>query len=234
MKKLLIITGGSKGIGKATIAKFIKDGWDAINLSRSACELDKVINIQIDFMQSDWQDKCIKQLQQACQNANKIALVHNAASCTLDTIQTVTQDALTRELHMNTIIPAVLTQTLMPYIPKHSAIIYLGSTLSEKAVPGCLSYVTSKHAIAGLMKATCQDLAGTQIHTCLICPGVTDTEMLRERCQNNEDILDMLRNINSSKRLIEPNEIADVIYFCANHAVINGSVIHAHMGQIEK
>lgn len=234
MKNLLIITGGSKGIGKATIAKFIADGWSIINLSRMPCEIDNVKNIKINFMQHDWQDLCLSELKQACQSVNKVALVHNAASCTLDTIQTVEQKALTNELHLNTVIPAILTQALLPVMPQGSAVIYIGSTLSEKAVPGCLSYITSKHALAGLMKATCQDLADTSIHTCCICPGVTDTEMLRVRCQHDENILNSLRTINASNRLIEPKEIADVIYFCANHSVINGSVIHAHLGQIER
>lgn len=234
MKSLLIITGGSKGIGKATISKFITDGWDAINLSRTPCDIDNVNNIKINFMQDDWQDLCLSELKQACQNANKVALVHNAASCTLDTIQTVNQTALTNELHLNTVIPAVLTQALLPFMQQGSAVIYIGSTLSEKAVPGCLSYITSKHALAGLMKATCQDLADTGIHTCCICPGVTDTQMLRVRCQHDENILNSLRAINANNRLIEPKEIADVICFCANHPVINGSVIHAHLGQIER
>jgi len=231
---LLIITGGSQGIGKATIGKFVAEGWEAINLSRKPCEIEDITNIKINFMSGDWQNQCLSQLQQTCQTADKVALVHNAAACQLDTIQTVTEKNLTDMLHLNTVIPAVLTQALLSCMPKHSSVIYIGSTLAEKAVPGCLSYITSKHAVAGLMKATCQDLAGTDIYTCCICPGITDTDMLRERCGHDENILKMLCDINASKRLIQPEEIANVIYFAANHAVINGSVIHAHLGQIEK
>jgi 3-oxoacyl-[acyl-carrier protein] reductase len=60
-----------------------------------------------------------------------------------------------------------------------SSVLYVGSTLSEKAVPGSFSYVVSKHAQLGMMRATCQDLMGTGIHTAMVCPGFTDTEMLR-------------------------------------------------------
>jgi NAD(P)-dependent dehydrogenase (short-subunit alcohol dehydrogenase family) len=52
---------------------------------------------------------------------------------------------------------------------------FVGSTLSEKAVANTASYVTAKHAMVGLMRATCQDLAvaAAPVHTAAICPGFT-------------------------------------------------------------
>eukprot|EP01043_Picozoa_sp_COSAG02_P056833 COSAG02_NODE_6801_length_3352_cov_170.007378_3_plen_92_part_00 len=52
---------------------------------------------------------------------------------------------------------------------------FVGSTLSEKAVANTASYVTAKHAMVGLMRATCQDLAAAAapVHTALVCPGFT-------------------------------------------------------------
>ena len=47
-------------------------------------------------------------------------------------------------------------------------------------MPHSFSYVVSKHALVGMMRATCQDLAGREIHTACICPGFTDTEMFRD------------------------------------------------------
>jgi len=234
MKNLLIITGGSKGIGKATIEQFINQGWCIINLSRSPCPIDNVKNISVDFLANDWQKNCMPTLIEACQQANQVSLVNNAACCYADSIQSIEQSQLTNALHLNAVIPAILTQLLLSHLPDNSSIIFIGSTLSEKAVSGVLSYTTSKHAVAGLMKATCQDLAERPIHTACICPGITDTEMLRARCGHDEAILNSLKNLNARQRLIKPQEIAEVIYFAANNPVINGSVIHANMGQIEK
>ena len=233
MKNLLIITGASRGIGNATAHHFIEHHWDVINLSRTPCPETLVTNLTVDFSQKDWH-LCLPKLIDACKRAKKISLVHNAACCFNDTIQSITEASLTLALRLNTVIPAILTQALMPYFPAHSSIIYIGSTLSEKAVPGVLSYVTSKHAIAGLMRATCQDIADTKLHTCCICPGVTNTEMLKERCQADEALLTQLKAISGHNRLIAPDEIAKVIYFAANNAVINGSVLHANLGQIER
>jgi len=129
--------------------------------------------------------------------------------------------------------PQLLNAKLIPYMQPGSAIIYIGSTLSEKAVAGSFSYVTSKHAIVGMMRATCQDLAGQQIHTTCICPGFTDTEMLREHVGHEQNILAEIGAASTFGRLIEPVEIAQMILFAAKSPVINGAVIHGNLGQIE-
>ena len=85
----------------------------------------------------------------------------------------------------------------------------------------------------GMMRATCQDLAGSGIHTACICPGFTDTEMLRAHVGDSDEVLKMIGNMSSYSRLIEPVEIARSIEFAVANPVINGSVIHANLGQIE-
>ena len=121
-------------------------------------------------------------------------------------------------------------KNIIPYMKKGSSILYVGSTLSEKAVPQMSSYVMSKHAMIGLMRSTCQDLFGRFIHTACICPGATETEMLVEYVQGNQDALNAMASTLSENRLITSNEIAEALFFCANNSVINGSVIHANLG----
>ena len=53
-------------------------------------------------------------------------------------------------LEINVVVPTALNRILIPNMSEGSAIIYVGSTLSEKAVPGAFSYVTSKHAVVGV------------------------------------------------------------------------------------
>jgi len=81
------------------------------------------------------------------------------------------------------------------------------------------------------MRAFCQDLAGTGIHTACVCPGFTDTEMLREHVP--EDAMAAVRGMSAFDRLIDPAEIAETLFWAASNPVINGSVIHANLGQIE-
>jgi NAD(P)-dependent dehydrogenase (short-subunit alcohol dehydrogenase family) len=114
-----------------------------------------------------------------------------------------------------------------------SSIIYIGSTLSEKAVANSYSYVTSKHAVVGMMRATCQDLANTGIHTVCVCPGFTDTEMLRTHVGEDADILKHIAALSTFNRLVTPEEIATAIQFAGQNPVLNGAVMHTNLGQIE-
>ena len=127
----------------------------------------------------------------------------------------------------------MLNHALLPKMAEGSSIIYIGSTLSEKAVPNSYTYVSTKHAMIGMMRATCQDLAGTGIHTACICPGFTDTEMLRAHVGESDEVLAAIGSMSSYGRLIEPGEIARSIEFATANPVINGSIIHANLGQIE-
>lgn len=234
MKNYLVITGASRGIGKATASLFIEQGWSVINLSRNACDLPLVINIHADLSVSNWFEPIIPVLHDALDSPTKIAVVHNAAVNQKNSVAEVTQADFCSALAVNLAAPIALNQCLLAKMLPGSSIIYLGSTLSEKAVKNAVSYVVSKHAVVGLMRSTCQDLAGRGIHTACVCPGFTDTEMLRQHLGNDETLLQSIHGRMASKRLIAPQEIAELIWFCANHEVINGSVLPAYLGQIEQ
>lgn len=233
MSNYLVITGASRGIGCSSAQQFVQQGWQVINLSRSPCPINGVINLTIDLTEPDWHIKHAEALLSHLKNAARICLVHNAGVCFRDRVTNLSGEQLRLVLELNVVAPALLNQLLLPLMLPGSSIVYIGSTLAEKAVPNTASYVVSKHALAGLMKATCQDLDNSGIHTCCICPGITDTEMLRERIQHSPQVLQALQHKVTAHRLIEPQEIADVVWFCANHPVINGAVLHAHLGQLE-
>ena len=233
MNKTLIITGASRGIGLATAQLFLDNGYRVFNLSRSRSPLAGIDNIEIDLSGANWESALTEKLLPLLKNAEQIALVHNAGAIIKDSLPTLTRDAFKRVLDLNVVAPALLSRLLLPSMRAGSSIIYIGSTLGEIAVPNTCAYVTSKHALIGLMRSTCQDLAGTGIHTACVCPGFTDTEMLRAHVGHSEEVLQAIARGVAQKRLIQPEEIANTIYFCAQNAVINGAVIHANLGQVQ-
>lgn len=233
MNKLLIVTGASKGIGKSTAAYFLKQQWDVINISRSPCDLENVRNLHVDFSIPDSVEIHAAKLPELVTGYNKVCLLHNAASYVKDSCFDIEAESLRNAFEVNVLTPSLMNKVLLPHLPQGSSIIFIGSTLSEKAVANAASYAITKHAVAGLMKATCQDLMGTGIHTCCICPGFTDTEMLRAHVKHDENILAAIKSYVGENRLIEPDEIAKTIFFAVNNPVINGSVMHANLGQIE-
>ena len=137
-------------------------------------------------------------------------------------------------MQVNLIAPVQLNRLVLPLMERGSAILYVGSTLSVKAVANTCSYSTSKHALVGLMRATCQDLAGSGIHTACVCPGFTETDMLRELAGHDAAVLDSLAQNVTMGRLIDPVEIAETLYFCARQPVINGATVQANLGQFER
>ena len=228
----LVITGASSGIGYATAETFRGDGYRVINLSRSVCDIDGALNLSGDLSDPSFLPLISEPLAAAVADADSLCLVHNAARLGHDTIQNIETDALRQIYEINLVAPTILNRLLLPHMTDGSSILYVGSTLGEKAVPGSFSYVVSKHASIGMMRASCQDLAGTGIHTACINPGFTDTEMLRDHIP--DDVMPDIAQMSTFGRLIEPAEIGKTLLFAAQNPVINGSVINANLGQIER
>ena len=228
---MVIITGASKGIGKATAAHFIANGDQVLNISRTPSEVKGVNNVTLDLADSEAAASVALLVDSLA--TGEIHLIHNAARLVNDSVRDVDAETFRSIIDINIVAPQILNQALLPKMVRGSSIIYIGSTLSEKAVPNSYTYATTKHAMIGMMRATCQDLAGSGIHTACICPGFTDTEMLRAHVGDSDEVLKTIGNMSSYSRLIEPVEIARSIEFAVANPVINGSVIHANLGQIE-
>lgn len=234
MQRICIVTGASQGIGKATAALFLEEGWLVINLSRKSCPIEGVISFNVDFSLTENVYAIENRLTPYLEKAAQICLIHNASWYGHDSIVEQLPEILRLGWEINIVAPSILNKWLIPFMKPNSSILYLGSTLSEKAVAGCASYVTLKHAIVGMMRATCQDLAEKGIHTACICPGFTETEMLCKHLSNQPELINLLKSRVGANRLIAPEEIAKLLHFAALNSVINGAVLHAHLGQLEQ
>lgn len=234
MGKTAIITGASSGIGAATAQCFIDLEYQVINIARRNSPVEGVVNINADLSTEEGAKKAAEQAGEASQSATSIALIHNASLMLKDTVNDCGSSDLMRVLAVNVGAVNTLNRELLPHFKAGSSVIYVGSTLSEKAVAGAHSYVISKHAQLGQMRATCQDLMGTGIHTAMICPGFTNTEMLRQHLGGDAELMHEIGSQNGFARLVTPEEIARAITWAHQSPVINGSVIHANLGQIER
>ena len=233
MSKFLVISGGSRGIGLATIERFLGQGYQVINLSRKQPPAEGINHLPVDMTDSGWLDSVAPTLRQLLTGAEQVVVVHNAAMLLKDSTREIDPLAFHRVLQLNVVAASQLNALLLPWMPKSSSILYINSTLGEKGVPNTCSYVVSKHAQLGLMKSSCQDLFGSGIHTAAVCPGFTDTEMLRDHVGNDEGVLQHFATQNAFGRLLKPEEIAEAVWFCSQNPAINGSVIHANLGQQE-
>ena len=236
MSPLAILTGASSGIGAAAAEQFIDQGYSVINISRRDCPVPGVETLHTDLAYTASLTSTCDTLTarlQAQNGAAPVCLVHNASLMLKDRCDTTEDSALIEAISVNVLSINTLNRSLLTAMPQGSSVLYVGSTLSEKAVAGAFSYIVSKHAQLGMMRATCQDLMGRGIHTALICPGFTDTSMLRQHVGNDEGVLESLGAMNSFGRLVSPIEIAELILWVHQHPVVNGSVMHGNLGQIE-
>ena len=235
MTRTAIITGASSGIGAAAASMFLDAGFAVINISRRPCPVAGVTDLCGDLSDPKSVQELARtlSLQLTETQPSSVCLVHNAALMLKDTADSTDDSSLARVLQINTLAINNLNRELLPLMPSGSSVLFVGSTLSEKAVKGAFSYVVSKHAQLGMMRATCQDLMGRGIHTALICPGFTDTEMLRNHIGQDQKIIEAISAMNSFGRLVEPEEIARLIFWAHSNPVINGAVLHGNLGQVE-
>lgn len=231
--KVAIITGASVGIGSATARAFLDEGFAVYCLARRQCPVQGVSSIACDLASDTSIDSACDTLEKALSDSAEVALVHNASQMRKDSVDDCSSESLGQVMSTNVIAINSLNGRLLPLMPESSSVLYVGSTLSEKAVPNSFSYVVSKHAQLGMMRATCQDLMGRGIHTAMVCPGFTDTEMLRTHLGDDPEVEAAIAGMNSFNRLIEPEEIAELIRWAHHNPVINGAVLHANLGQKE-
>lgn len=234
MSKLLVISGASKGIGLATACHFAENGYRILNLSRSPCSAPNTVNISVDMLDRNWMETRQQTLLAEAAETEQIVLIHNAAMLTKDSVINIDADSLGDVLQLNVVAAAQLNSLFIPFMKPGSSILYVGSTLSTKAVANTYAYVISKHALVGQMRATCQDLVGRRVHTACVCPGFTETKMLRDHLGQNPEVYNKIKSTIVYERLVQPDEIANTLWFCSQNPVINGALIDANLGQIEQ
>jgi 3-oxoacyl-[acyl-carrier protein] reductase len=241
---LLIVTGGGSGIGAATARLAAENGWNVLNLSRTGMReplppgiAHRIETVQVDLVRDFRENRLGRTraalapsvLTQETIGPRRIALVHNAAFTFNDTAREPSLERMSALLELSTLVPAYMNELLIPHMGRGSSILYVGSTLSHRGVEGSLSYVTAKHALLGLMRATAKDLSGSGIHSVCVCPGPTDTPMLRGLY--GQERLAAFTAAMSERRLATPEEIARVILFAASSPQLNGAVIDAAFGE---
>lgn len=233
MSDTVVLTGGSAGIGMAIAARSRADGRRVINLSRRPCPVEGVENLAVDLGEPAAVADALVRVRRLLGAPGRVHLIHNAAYPIADAVTDFDVRACEQAMRINVITPAELTAGLLPLLAAGSSVIFIGSTLSEKGVPGRLTYVASKHALIGLLRATVQDLFGRGIHAVCVCPGFVDTPLLDPLRARGPEVLQSVLGMISFGRLLTPEEVADIVAFTLERPTLNGAIIHANLGQRE-
>ena len=124
----VLVTGGSRGIGRAIVARLIEDGYEAVNFSRGAPEslLPGETFRSVDLADARAAGEAAREL---AASRPVLHLVNNAGMIEVAGIEAVTQDALARTMAVNLVAPVVLLQALLPGMraARHGRVVNIGS-----------------------------------------------------------------------------------------------------------
>lgn len=227
--KVAIVTGATKGIGRATALALCNAGWRVLGTGREA-ESAKALEEDLearsgsecvvgDLTQEGFPEVLVARAIET--NGRLDLLVNNAGIHTLASVSETTNETLDAILALNLRAAFILSRAAIPAMRQSGGgtIVNVGSEAGVVAVPGQAAYNISKAALSMLTKSIVSDHAKDGIRAVTVSPGTTRTELVENAIASAEDPEAHERWLSSSrpaKRLGRPDEIAAVIAFVAS------------------
>jgi short-subunit dehydrogenase len=208
MNKLIVVTGGTKGIGRAILERFAQAGFDVATCARKTDELDKLketfeteFKVKAYAQQADLSDKNqVKAFADFVNSLNRPVdvLVNNAGYFVPGSVLDEAEGSLESMININVYSAYYTTRGLAPAMKKNKSghIFNMCSIASIKAYPNGGSYAISKFALLGFSKVLREELKEFGIRVTAILPGATRTaswdgvELPDDRFMKAEDVAD--------------------------------------------
>ena len=224
--KTAVVTGCNRGIGKAILEEFVRDGADVFAVIRKQSdEFDsfisnlieqhdrKIIPVYADFTKENEVKEAAKKIV-----SNKIPidiLVNNIGlGLPLRMAAMTPMDSMKEVFQVNFFSPFLFTQTISRYMMrnKKGSIIFISSTAIYDAWSN-VEYVSSKSAISGEVKRLALELGPMGVRVNAVAPGLTDTELAGTMSEDDEQ--KALRRCILNRRA-KPEEVANAVSFLAS------------------
>jgi len=215
--KVAIVTGASRGIGRAISVALAQEAATIVLAARSIQQLqitaEQVTNaggeaqiFQVELIE----EQSIRNLIQVTgEKFGRLDILVNNAGVThsAELEQTSTED-WQRCMSINARAPFILCREALGLLKKSKAahIINIASVVGIKGYPLQSAYTASKHALRGMTISLAEELRGSNIRVHLLCPGGVDTDMV-----------DSVRPDIAKDELIKPREIAELVLYLVTH-----------------
>lgn len=240
--KTIIITGGSSGIGAATVALFSDAGANVYILDKKKLDVvsQSIHYLKCDVANTDEVKTAIDSILQ--QNPRIDFLFCNAGIHLFANIEESSQDDMQKIIATNLMGTIYCLQQVLPIMKqqREGVIVLIASDQAFIAKEQCAIYGASKAAIAQLAKSTALDYAQYGIRINCICPGTIDTPMyhaILEQFQEKTGLsLAMLQEQIAEKlplkRIGKPEEVAKVVGFLCSDAAtfMTGTLVNVDGG----
>ena len=233
----VIITGASSGIGVEAAKMFAAEGSNLALAARSEDKLRQLesdlqrFNVKTTIIPTDVtkSSDCRSLIKKTVSSLGSIdILLNNAGVAYHGNVDDVELRHLEQIIEVNFTAPVRLTNLALPYIKKSGSgrIINVSSILGIIPIPTEAVYSATKFALRAFSYALAEELAGTGIRSCVICPGPVDTPMITEEIESVHDLV-------YSPPVATPSEIAELILKSAKDGKLE-RISPAHTGVLAK
>jgi NAD(P)-dependent dehydrogenase (short-subunit alcohol dehydrogenase family) len=215
--KVAIVTGASRGIGRAISIALAQEGATVILAARSVPKLHETADqiakaggkAEIVVTELSEENSIKNLVKVTVEKFGRLDILINNAGITHSSKfeQTKTED-FKRCLQINATAPFILCREALPLLKKSptSYIINISSIVGVKGYPLQSAYTASKHALRGMTISLAEELNGTNVRVHLICPGGVDT-----------DLISRVRPDLKREDLMRPEEIAELVLYLVTH-----------------
>ncbi|KQX22798.1 MULTISPECIES: SDR family NAD(P)-dependent oxidoreductase [unclassified Sphingomonas] len=244
-----LVTGGSSGIGRAIAVALVDAGWRVTILGRSPEKLEaaRIERPDLFALACDVGDEAAvgRAVAEAIERNGTIAVLVNCAGVARTASFEKSDPRMWEELWRTNVMGAVhATRAVLPGMRQlpSARIINIASTASLKGYAYTSVYAATKHALLGLTRSLALELAGTSITANAICPGYTDTDIIRDSIativartgRSETEARATFTGTNPQGRLIEPDEVAGTALWLLSDAArsVTGQAIVVAGGEI--
>ena len=242
-KKVVVVTGASRGIGKEVALKYAENGYNvAINYvsdKTNVEELEKefkekgaeALIVKADVSKSEQVQEFIKAV---IEKYGKIDVLVNNAGITRDMLlMRMKEEDFDKVIEINLKGTFLVTKEVVPYMMKKrdGKIISLSSVVGVTGNAGQCNYSASKAGIIGFTKSIAKELASRNIRANAVAPGFIDTDMTNVL---SDEVKENINKQIPMRRMGTAREIANVVYFLGSEesSYITGQVINIDGGMV--
>jgi len=223
--KTALVTGASRGIGRASALALAKQGAQVlVHYGQAQAEADAVVAeirtaggraeaVGADLGAPDGAHKLAKQVRDIVGDRLDI-LVANAGISKAATIEELSVEDFDRLFAVNVRAPYFLVQQLLPILGEGASVVLVSSLAARAAVGNLSAYAATKGAIDTLVKHFAQTLGERGIRVNAVAPGVVETDM--SNFAKTESGRDFTLGMQAIKRVAQPDDIAGAVAFLAS------------------